>query len=98
MLEFDHLFVLTQPGAPEADAVVASAVQEGSRNIHLGQGTANRRVFFRNAMVEFLWVCDPAETVTPAIAPMHFEARSNYRQSGYSPPWIIPMPSKKLRR
>ncbi|MEL6385288.1 MAG: VOC family protein [Cyanobacteria bacterium J06626_18] len=85
MLEFDHLFVFTQFKAPEADAVVAAGFREGSRNSHPGQGTANRRVFLTNAMVEFLWVCTPAETATLAIAPMQFGARSNYRQSGYSP-------------
>ena len=60
MLEFDHLFILTQPQAPEVEAVIAKGFSEGSRNIHPGQGTANRRIFFHNAMVEFLWVDDPA--------------------------------------
>lgn len=34
---------------------------EGSGNIHPGQGTANRRFFFENFMLELLWVADPAE-------------------------------------
>jgi hypothetical protein len=34
---------------------------EGSRNTHPGQGTANRRFFFENFMLELLWVADPAE-------------------------------------
>lgn len=85
MLELDHFFVFTQPQAPEADDVIALGFKEGSRNVHPGQGTANRRIFCRNAMIEFLWVKDPAETETPEIAPMQFLARSNYRQSGYSP-------------
>ena len=33
---------------------------EGSGNVHRGQGTANRRVFFENAMLELIWVCDEA--------------------------------------
>ena len=85
MLEFDHLFVLTQPQAPEVDVLIAKGFSEGSRNLHMGQGTANRRIFCHNAMVEFLWIRDAAETKTPAIAPMQFLARSNYRQTGYSP-------------
>jgi len=84
-LEFDHVFILTQPEGSEADAVIASGFTEGSRNIHPGQGTANRRVFFHNAMLEFLWVTDAAETHTDLIAPMQFLARANYRQSNYSP-------------
>lgn len=34
---------------------------EGSSNQHPGQGTACRRFFFRNAMIEFLWVEDVVE-------------------------------------
>lgn len=86
MLELDHVFLLTRPHqAPEADAVMAAGFTEGSRNVHPGQGTANRRIFFRNAMVEFLWVQNATDTETVAIAPMQFLARSQYRQSGYSP-------------
>ncbi|AFY40688.1 hypothetical protein Lepto7376_4598 [[Leptolyngbya] sp. PCC 7376] len=85
MLELDHIFILTQTDAPEADAVMDLGFLEGSRNTHPGQGTANRRLFFNNLMLEFLWVRDAAETQTANIAPIEFLARSNYRQSGYSP-------------
>jgi hypothetical protein len=34
---------------------------EGSVNTHPGQGTANRRFFFENFMLELLWVADPDE-------------------------------------
>ncbi|HEY9887782.1 MAG TPA: hypothetical protein V6D02_05230, partial [Candidatus Obscuribacterales bacterium] len=50
-----------------------------------GQGTANRRVFFHNAMLEFLWVRAVAETLTPTIAPLQLAARANHRQTGFSP-------------
>ena len=85
MLEFDHFFVFTEPQAPESDWVLAHGFQEGSANVHPGQGTANRRIFFDNAMVEFLWVCDPAATETPAIAPLSLLKRADHRRSGYSP-------------
>jgi len=55
-LEIDHVFIWTAPGAPEADAVLAAGLVEGSPNRHEGQGTANRRVFFQDSMLEFLWV------------------------------------------
>jgi hypothetical protein len=35
---------------------------EGSPNRHPGQGTACRRFFFRNAMLELIWMEDPDET------------------------------------
>jgi hypothetical protein len=34
---------------------------EGSRNTHPGQGTANRRFYFENFMLELVWVSDPVE-------------------------------------
>ncbi len=57
-LEIDHLFVFSQPDAPEAEELRAAGFQEGSPNTHAGQGTACRRFFFENAMLEFLYVVD----------------------------------------
>jgi hypothetical protein len=34
---------------------------EGSSNTHPGQGTANRRFYFDNFMLELVWVADPGE-------------------------------------
>ncbi|MFP4441235.1 MAG: hypothetical protein ACLFVO_28720 [Chloroflexaceae bacterium] len=52
--ELDHLFVTLPPEAPGIELVLALGLREGTRNVHPGQGTANRRIFFRNAMLEFL--------------------------------------------
>jgi hypothetical protein len=65
--EFDHLFICTEIGAPEADRLIEIGFTEGSSNTHPGQGTANRRFFFHNAMVEFLWVHDPIEAQSEVI-------------------------------
>ena len=59
--EIDHVFILTAPGAPEAEKLSAIGLMEGSRNVHPSQGTANRRFFFRNVMIELLWVADESE-------------------------------------
>jgi len=56
--ELDHLFVCT---APEAEKLVALGLHEGPPNRHPGQGTANRRFAFANAMIELLWVSDAHE-------------------------------------
>jgi hypothetical protein len=66
-VEFDHLFIFTDVGAPVADQLVALGVLEGSSNIHPGQGTTNRRFFFHNAMLEFLWVHNPIEVQSADI-------------------------------
>ncbi|MEM7062773.1 MAG: VOC family protein [Cyanobacteria bacterium P01_B01_bin.77] len=61
ILELDHVFILVEPGAQIADRLVAQGFQEGPRNTHPGQGTANRRFYFANGMLEFLWVHDADE-------------------------------------
>lgn len=60
-IELDHLFVCTAVGAPEADKLVQFGLREGPPNQHPGQGTANRRFGFANAMIELVWVSDPRE-------------------------------------
>jgi Glyoxalase-like domain len=60
-IELDHLFVCTAVGAPEADKLVQLGLREGPPNRHPGQGTANRRFGFANAMIELVWVGDPRE-------------------------------------
>src|SRR5260370_8136635 len=60
-VELDHLFVCATPGAPEAEKLVKFGLHEGSPNQHPGQGTANRRFAFVNAMIELLWVIDTTE-------------------------------------
>jgi hypothetical protein len=60
-MELDHLFICTAPGAPEAEELVRFGLREGPPNRHVGQGTANRRFAFANAMIELLWVCDRQE-------------------------------------
>jgi hypothetical protein len=57
----DHVFVCTSAGAPAAERLRAFGLQEGPPNLHAGQGTACRRFFFRNGMLELLWVQDEAE-------------------------------------
>ena len=60
-VELDHVFVCTAPGAREADVLLRLGLLEGPANQHSGQGTANRRFAFRNAMLEFLWVRDETD-------------------------------------
>jgi Glyoxalase-like domain len=60
-LEVDHAFIACKVGAQEGNALVRLGFAEGSGNTHPGQGTANRRFFFENFMLELVWVADPAE-------------------------------------
>ena len=65
--EFDHLFICTDIKASEADRLVAFGLVEGTSRTHTGQGTANRLFFFHNAMLELLWVHNPAEAQSEPI-------------------------------
>lgn len=60
-MELDHVFIATSPGAPAAERLRRFGLDEGSSNRHPGQGTANRRFFFHNAMLELLWLEDEAD-------------------------------------
>jgi hypothetical protein len=77
--EFDHLFICTDVGAEQADRLVSLGLVEGSSNRHPGQGTANRRFFFHNAMLELLWVHDPTEVQSEAIRRTHLWERWSSR-------------------
>jgi hypothetical protein len=65
--EFDHLFICVDAGALEADRLVSFGLVEGTSSIHPGQGTANRRFFFHNAMLELLWIHSPEEAKSKPI-------------------------------
>ena len=60
-LKLDHVFILVEPEAKVADRLLKHGFREGARNTHPGQGTANRRFYFANGMLEFIWVQDADE-------------------------------------
>jgi hypothetical protein len=84
-VEFDHLFVCTSVGAPEANKLLELGFSEGQNNIHPGQGTACRRFFFHNAYLEFFWVHDEKEASSTLVQPLCLWERWQYQQTGYSP-------------
>jgi len=59
--QLDHIFILTGTDAAEAESLTAIGLVEGAANFHPGQGTANRRFFCANTMLELLYLCDPDE-------------------------------------
>lgn len=83
--ELDHLFICTTIGAPEADRLVTFGLTEGTPNVHPGQGTANRRFFFHNLMLELLWVHNSEEARSALIYPTHLWKRWVDRSLGACP-------------
>ncbi|WP_051534836.1 VOC family protein [Deefgea rivuli] len=84
MFELDHIFVLCEPGAPEADELVAVGLIEGRGGSHRGQGTSNRVFFFQDVYLEFLWVHDEVEARSSRTAPTQLWERWSQRQRGAS--------------
>lgn len=83
MLELDHVFVIVSPNAPEAQALIDLGLTEGVPNSHPGQGTANRRFFFHNAMLELLYIRDEAEA--KSSMGLGLWQRSRYHETGMAP-------------
>jgi hypothetical protein len=84
-MRLDHVFICCDAGAPEADALLQLGIVEGSRNVHPGQGTENRRFFFKDGFIELLWVSNPEEAQTALTAPTRLWPRWSNRQSGACP-------------
>lgn len=84
-MEVDHIFICTQYGAPEAEALKAFGLTEGSSNKHPGQGTANRKFFFKNLFIELLWLENSEEAQSPVTAPTMLYERLTSKNINISP-------------
>jgi hypothetical protein len=92
-MELDHVFLLCDAGAPEADALIRLGLHEGPPNTHPGQGTACRRFFFANTYLELLWVSDEHEAQGEAVARTALWHRWHARRSGGCPFGVVLRPS-----
>jgi hypothetical protein len=89
----DHAFIGCTTGAPQGDALLRLGFVEGSGNTHPGQGTANRRFFFENFMLELVWVTDPAEVQNERTRRTRLWERCQGQDSQVSPFGIIFRPT-----
>ncbi len=88
-LAVDHAFISCAAGAPEGDVLLRLGFLEGSGNTHPGQGTANRRFFFENFMLELIWVSDPAEATSAQTRPTRLWERCTHRGAAICPMGIV---------
>src|SRR5205807_10078618 len=64
-LQFDHLWIMVSPGAPERAALERAGFRISSEvNHHDGQGTSSVTVEFQTAFLELMWP-DAGVTVSP---------------------------------
>lgn len=97
-LQIHHVFVCASAGAPEAEAVLQAGLVEGSPNKHPGQGTANRRFFFRRGYLELLWVHDQDEARSDISTPTRLWDRWSQRGGSANPFGLCFSSSKGLSR
>jgi hypothetical protein len=74
-MEIDHIYICTETKAPAGDLLIEFGLVEGSSNTHPGQGTANRRFYFHNLMLELLWVENIEEVQSQRTKPMRLFER-----------------------
>jgi hypothetical protein len=91
----DHIMFFCAPGAPEADALLGRGLHEGPGNAHPGQGTVNRRFFFRNVYLELLWVEDFDEAQSSEARPTGLWDRWINRHNGSCPIGLVFRPGPK---
>jgi hypothetical protein len=94
-IRLHHFFVLSAPKAPQADLFLDLGLHEGSSNIHPGQGTANRRFFFSNTMLEFLYVHDAREASNERGSRLHLLDR--FTEARASPFGLVVSTTGELR-
>ena len=97
-LELDHLFICVQRDAPEAERLAWFGLLEGRRRKHKGQGTANVCFFFRNAMLELIWVCDEEEVRSPLVRPTRLWERWRWRETACCPFGVCFRPAGESRQ
>jgi hypothetical protein len=93
-IELDHIFVCTEPGAPEAEELVRFGLREGPPSQHPGQGTANRRFSFKNAMLELLWLSNAKEAQSEPTRRTQLWERWSGRKAAASPFGICLRPAQ----
>lgn len=76
----DHFYVCTDNPARDANRLVQLGLAEGKPNVHCGQGTANRRFFFKNSMLELLYLVDEEEAQSERTKPLDIWAQFKDRQ------------------
>lgn len=84
-MESDHIFIFVEDQGSIADKLIEFGLTEGSSRIHLGQGTTNRKFYFKNFFLEILWVHDLSEFKNEKNEPMGLWQRSRFKNNNFSP-------------
>ncbi|RXR30684.1 hypothetical protein EQG68_11555 [Flavobacterium piscinae] len=84
-MNIDHIFIFTNDNGKVADELVDFGLTEGSKRIHVGQGTTNRKFYFENFFLEILWVHNENEIKSDKTKPLGLWQRAEYKTNHFSP-------------
>jgi hypothetical protein len=77
-MDIDHIFIFTNDNGAIANELVKFGLTEGSSNIHIGQGTTNRKFYFENFFLEILWVHNELELKSETTKPTGLWERADF--------------------
>ncbi|MCP4552341.1 MAG: VOC family protein [Bacteroidetes bacterium] len=80
-MEVDHIYIGTNNPDECAEKLIDFGFTEGSSNVHPGQGTSNRRFFFKNSMLELLYVSNVEEVINSRTSPLLLNEQCNNGQN-----------------
>ena len=83
-MQIDHIFIFSKNKGREASDLIEFGLVEGSNRIHKGQGTTNRKFYFKNFFLEILWVIDEEEINQTPTLETQLGYRANFIQNGSS--------------
>jgi hypothetical protein len=84
-MDIDHIFIFTNDNGKIADQLTEFGLSEGSSRVHIGQGTTNRKFYFKNFFLEILWVHNEDEIKSKLIEPTGLWQRANFKENNFSP-------------
>ena len=84
-MEVDHIFIFSNRQGQDADELISFGLIEGSNRIHPGQGTRNRKFYFKNFFLEIVWVHEESEIRSNLTAATKLWERSQHKINGCSP-------------
>ena len=84
-MKVDHIIIFSDNQGREADELISFGLMEGSSRIHPGQGTRNRKFYFKNFFLEIVWVSNESEITNERTSQTRLWERCNYKATGSSP-------------
>lgn len=84
-MSINHIFIFTDTPEKSTKELLSFGFKEGSNRTHLGQGTKNRKFYFKNFYLELLYVHNEDEIKSDLTSPTKLFERSQYKTINSSP-------------